>query len=1133
MTELSEEQHKLMAKILKEKGLLTNIPKEENISISPDLNNRYEPYALTDIQESYLLGRSQNFLLGNVASHAYIEIDIKNLDIKRYEYAWQKIIQRHDMLRTVVYQNGTQQTLKDVPTFKVEVHDFSNLTNEEAKQKALLALRETLSHQILPTHKWPLFNIHVSNIDNVNYKIHWSFDAIISDVYSNFIFQEELYNYYHKQDTYYPPLELTFRDYVLALKKQEKNTSYEKAKNYWLEKIKTLPSAPILPLKKELSEIKKPHFKRLKYSIEIKQWQKIKQQAKTYGLTTTTVLLTVFSHILYRWSKNSNFTLNMTVFNRQPWHKEMNKIVGDFTITMLLAIKNLNGKDKIFKNLAKNIQEELFNNLEHRLYSGVNVMQQYSKISGNKQLVPIIFTSALTVGDISSKLDVNRNQLGSISYSITQTPQVLLDHQVYEENEQLIIHWDYVQEAFENSLISVMFDTYIDTLQVLANNDVFWEKELKIDIPIMQKESRIIYNNTQDEKLLKLSNNALYHPFNEQVKKQPDSVAIISNFKTLTYKQLAYRAYELNLKLQEKDIGLNDNIAIILPKGWQQVVAVLGVLASGATYIPIDSNSPKQRLNKLLEEANCKYIITIEETFKTLSLAKNITCFFVEENLNEKYPEALEFWPSKHSNDDIAYIIYTSGSTGTPKGVMISHNAVMNTILDVNQRFNITKKDRIFGLSSLNFDLSVYDIFGTLSAGATLVLPNSGEEKNPQHWQECLINNSCTVWNSVPSLLQMFLEYSPNTNILEAFKIVMLSGDKIPLNLVNLAKQNMNNARFFSLGGATEASIWSIYYPIKEDIINFKNIPYGIPLSNQSIHILDENYQPCPDYTVGKLYIGGKGLSKGYFNDKIKTFNHFVQNPYTKEFLYDTGDLGSFNPKGSYVEFHGREDCQIKLSGYRIELGEIENSLTQHPNITKAIVVLFDDNTFDRPKQVLVAYIVINNNTIEENTIKEYLSTYLPEYMIPKFYMILDEIPLNSNGKIDYKNLPKVDILQKYMLNYVPAKNQMEENIQTIISEHLGIEKVSVDESFFDLGATSLDVVSIHNKLKLKLKIDLSILDLFDKPTIRILSNYIEQKDKQVDNVLVQARQKAKTNNRSHRLKRRENKLGGLNEKYN
>jgi non-ribosomal peptide synthetase component F len=743
MTELSKEQRELMAKLLKQKGLDSKaVEKKDEIKVSCDANRRYEPYPLTDIQQSYLLGRSQSFVLGNVASHAYIEMDIQNLDIPRYEYAWQKIIQRHDMLRTVVYENGMQQTLETVPEFRVIEHDFSSLETQEQKEQAFLDLRKSLSHQVLPTDQWPLFNIHVSTMDKKHYKIHWSFDAIILDVYSNFIFQEELYHYYHDDNTHYEPLELTFRDYVLTLKEQEQSASYEASEQYWFKGLETLPSAPVLPLKNELSMIQKPHFERLRYAMDEHLWQGLKQKSKKYGVTTTSVLLTAFSHVLHKWGRNPDFTLNMTVFNRPAWHEQMDKIVGDFTITMLLGINALSNDDKRFNTLAKHIQSKLFSDLEHRLYSGVNVIQHWSRISGSKQIAPIVFTSALTVGDIGENLDTKSSQLGEISYSITQTPQVLLDHQVYEENGQLITNWDYVDEAFESSLLTCMFTMYTQTLELLASSESIWDEPLLIETPVSQQNQREQFNETHDEKLLCLSQKPLYYSFNEQVHIQPDAFAVVSSQKSLTYKELAYYAYEVNRKLQKQGVKVGDNVAIILPKGWQQTVAVLGILACGATYIPIDSKSPKLRLNKLLCDANCNHIITVESTFESLSLSQDIKTVFIKNEIEQMYPEALEFWPMHHTLKDTAYIIYTSGSTGQPKGVMMGHNAVMNTILDINHRFNITHEDSVFGLSALNFDLSVYDIFGTLSVGAKLVLPDEGQDKNPQHWQECLAKKS-------------------------------------------------------------------------------------------------------------------------------------------------------------------------------------------------------------------------------------------------------------------------------------------------------------------------------------------------------------------------------------------------------
>jgi acyl-coenzyme A synthetase/AMP-(fatty) acid ligase/acyl carrier protein len=377
----------------------------------------------------------------------------------------------------------------------------------------------------------------------------------------------------------------------------------------------------------------------------------------------------------------------------------------------------------------------------------------------------------------------------------------------------------------------------------------------------------------------------------------------------------------------------------------------------------------------------------------------------------------------------------------------------------------------------------------------------------------------------VPALFQIFLEYGMPKTILDNFNTVMLSGDKITLPLAKLAQKSMQNANIFTLGGATEAAIWSIHYLLNDLNKDFKHVPYGIPLSNQSIHILDENLQPCPDYAVGKLYIGGVGLAKGYFNDNEKSQRHFIQNPHTNEYLYDTGDLGAFNPSlGGFIEFHGREDHQVKVGGFRIELGEIENSLNAHKHISKSLVRLINDASGQQSRQMLVAYIV-SDETINENQLKAYLSDDLPEYMIPRFFIEMDEIPLSANGKVDDKALPKVDIEQKYHANYVSPKNDLEVSIQSIVSTHLGIQKASVEESLFDLGATSLDVVSIHQQLEKQLSLSLSILDLFDKPTIRAFSEHIASKDEK-SNILDQARQKARSNTRRERLQRRKNQVG-------
>ncbi|MEM7556203.1 MAG: amino acid adenylation domain-containing protein, partial [Cyanobacteria bacterium P01_A01_bin.84] len=342
--------------------------------------------------------------------------------------------------------------------------------------------------------------------------------------------------------------------------------------------------------------------------------------------------------------------------------------------------------------------------------------------------------------------------------------------------------------------------------------------------------------------------------------------------------------------------------------------------------------------------------------------------------------------PAPPAPPAIAYTIYTSGSTGLPKGVMISHQGAVNTILDINQRFGITEKDSVLALSSLSFDLSVYDIFGTLAAGATLVIPDADLAKDPEHWANLIHQYRVTIWNSVPALMQLLVEHLESVEQkTDSLRLVLMSGDWIPLNLPERIwnrfnnkenKENTENTEIISLGGATEASIWSIAYPIKEINPNWKSIPYGYPLTNQQFYVLNEAMEPCPIWVTGQLYIGGIGLASCYLNQPQLTAEKFINNqlpitnnqlpitnnqlpitnnqlPITK--LYKTGDLGRYLPDGS-IEFLGREDFQVKVNGYRIELGEIETVLLKNPLIQEAVVTAIGD--FENKQ--LVAYIVPN-----------------------------------------------------------------------------------------------------------------------------------------------------------------------------
>ncbi|MDJ0598953.1 MAG: amino acid adenylation domain-containing protein [Crocosphaera sp.] len=911
---------------------LTSLTKTDSLvdlpTIVPDPEQRNQPFPLTDIQQAYWLGRNEAFELGNIAAHGYLELDCDRLDLTRLNLAWQKLILRHDMLRAVILPDGQQQILPTVPAYEIEVLDLQDLE----------VMREQMSHEVLPAQEWPLFRIRATSIDEQRTRLHLSFDALIGDAWSLFVLMREWSYLYNNPESVLPPLELSFRDYVFGESTLKKTPQYQRSQEYWFKRLDRLPPAPELPLAKNQNSIINPRFQRRTSQLSPEKWTKLQNRALQFNLTPSGVLLAAFAEILSQWSKSPKFIINLTLFKRLPLHPQVNKIVGDFTSLTLLEVDR--SVSQSFSNHAQQLQQQLWQDLDCGYISGLQVQRELSRKRESYQFMPVVFTSTLGLESLGGETSI-LDSLGEIVYSISQTPQVWLDHQVREQNGTLIFNWDTVDELFPPGMLDEMFAVYCDLLERLATSDAVWiesQGELR-QPPIANYLTSAIPEKT------------LHGLFIEQVQIQAHAPAVITPERTLTYQELYQRALQLASQLRELGASSNKAIAVVMEKGWEQVVAVLGILIAGGAYLPIEPELPAERQKYLLTQGQVKLIVT--QPHLQLSLPSGVRQVYLESEPEEDFsPIELIQTP-----DDLAYIIYTSGSTGVPKGVAIDHRGAVNTILDINRRFAVRSSDRILALSALNFDLSVYDIFGMLVAGGTIVIPSADRTKDPAHWLELIVSEQITLWNSVPALMQMLVEYLTNQSQQpSSLRLALLSGDWLPLNLPRQIQKLGSNIQVVSLGGATEASIWSIYYPITQVDPNWKSIPYGKPLDNQQVYVLDHHLQQTPVWVTGQLYIGGMGLAKGYWEDEEKTNASFIIHPVNGEKLYKTGDLGRYLPDGN-IEFLGREDFQVKINGYRIELGEIEAALKQHPTVKEAVVTTVAET------QQLVAYIVNDGNT--------------------------------------------------------------------------------------------------------------------------------------------------------------------------
>jgi pyochelin synthetase len=422
-------------------------------------------------------------------------------------------------------------------------------------------------------------------------------------------------------------------------------------------------------------------------------------------------------------------------------------------------------------------------------------------------------------------------------------------------------------------------------------------------------------------------------------------------------------------------------------------------------------------------------------------------------------------------------------STGVPKGVTMAHGAVANTLDDMVRRFGMSPQDRVFALSSLSFDLSVYDIFAPLSHGAAVVLPDPGTERDPAHWSAMLSQHGVTIWNSVPMLLDMLLVWSSSiaAALPASLRLALLSGDWVPLDLPGRLSAASPETRLIALGGATEAAIWSNWQEAGTVAPDWKSVPYGRPLANQYFRVLDRYGADRPDRVAGQLHIGGRGLAENYWGDADKTAAAFITAADSGERLYRTGDLGCFWEDGT-LEFLGREDGQVKVGGHRIELGDITHALESHPDVARAVVLVQEASG---GRQIVAHVATQAGASLAETALREHCRALLPAYMVPARFGLHAALPLSANGKIDPKALPA------FSSRKIPAITANASPVRKILEAVIGRRGLAADVNFFELGATSIRLVEAHARLRRELAVDLPVTDLFVHTTIAALEAHI------------------------------------------
>lgn len=639
------------------------------------------------------------------------------------------------MLRACFLNNGAQKILAKPYKGELKINDYSSMQEEEA-QRAALSIRNRLSHRKLHIEKGEVAGLELTLLPHGKTRLHIDVDLLVADVQSLHILLRDIFTVYNGGELPQESKEWNFATY-LKEQETEENEEKERAKEYWNGRLETLPKGPDLPLAKRPEEIQKPIFKRRVVRIQKREWENLQNRAKEYQTTQAMLLLTAYSAVLERWSRNKRFLVNIPYFNRKTEKTGLEDVIADFTTLLLLEV-NCDGKPT-FLELLHRIEKQLHEDMKNTSYSGVQVQRDMSKLHGEASVsAPIVFACNLGTPLVNSEF---QKCIGKFSYMISQTPQVWIDFQSYEDEEGIQLTWDSVDELFPEFMIQDMINSFEKLLHRLETEN--WEQKFDV-LPENRKKflEKLCDVGTPEQ------TTCIHAAFLQRAREHPEKVALVDTGKeySVTYGELKEYATEIAEELYRSGIR-NEPVAITLPRGYEQIMAIMGVLLSGNMYVPVSGSQPKERRKLIHEKTGVRYVITNNEWKKVIEWPNETKLFLVEEMKKSEKVELPVVSPS-----DSAYIIMTSGSTGVPKGVEIAHASAWNTIQDINKKYQVSEQDIGLAVSAIDFDLSLYDIFGILlltmsqSIRETKMTLTNLEEKENLNQNEKIISS---IWKEI------------------------------------------------------------------------------------------------------------------------------------------------------------------------------------------------------------------------------------------------------------------------------------------------------------------------------------------------------------------------------------------------
>ncbi|MBO3458248.1 non-ribosomal peptide synthetase [Aetokthonos hydrillicola Thurmond2011] len=1031
-----------------------------------------------------------------------------SLNLTALEQTFNEIVRRHESLRTtfITLDGQPLQAIAPSLTIPISVLDLQELPGDQQEIEAKYIITAEIERPFSLSSE-PLLRVIILVLSQAEHILLLNIHHIICDDWSIGVLIREigtLYTAYlnpesnSSSSSILLELPLQYADFAHWQREWLQGEVLETQLAYWRDQLNGI-SILHLPTNKPRPAIQSYQGATQFLELPKELIDALEKLSQEQGVTLFMTLLAAFQTLLYRYTHQEDIAVGSPIANRN--RSEIEEIIGFFVNSLVLR-SDLSG-NPTFRELLARVREVTLGAYSHQDLPFEKLVEELhpERNLSYHPLFQVVFglqnspMSALQLpGLLPSFINIDfkktRFDLEMHLWKCSEDFRSLWGGN-WKYSEGLRGLMVYNTDLFDKATINRMLKHFKTLLSGVVENPA-----QKIgSLPLLSEEELhqvlVEWNNTQADYP---QDKCVHQLFEEKVKQYPDSVAVEFDNKQLTYQELNTCSNKLAQYLQKIGVSSEAFVGICISQSVEMIIGLLGILKAGGVYVPLDPSYPQERLNFMLEDAQVSVLLTHESFLKHFEgFSSPIICIDKDWELINQEKEYNT--KSNLSSDNLAYVIYTSGSTGQPKGVAVTHKAINRLVCNTNY-ITLSPGDKISQASNTSFDAATFEIWGALLNGAQLVGVSKDVTLSPRKFASQLREKDINVVFLTTALFQLIVRDIPEA--FSSLKYLLFGGETVDTRWIKKILNDGAPKHLIHVYGPTENTTFSSYYYVEELPESATSFPIGRPITNTQIYILDTYLQPVPIGVTGELYLGGDGLAREYLRRTELTTKHFVPNSFSnnpKARLYKTGDLARYRPDGN-IEFLGRVDNQVKIRGFRIELSEIEAVLSQHPAVKETVVTAGEDVPDDK---YLVAYIVPHQEQIVTReaqnfapSLREFLKEKLPEYMLPRAYMVLESLPLTPNGKVDRRALPMPDTISFNNQDYVAPRSHLEELLAEIWAKVLGKEQVGVHDNFFELGGHSLLATRLTSRIREMFQIDLSVRNLFETPTVEQLAKYID-----------------------------------------